>query len=113
MIRRVRAMAWASIGMAAVAVVVWSSTMTVGMVNRGSPMYYVLGIHVSRQLSLAAGVGSLALLCISVLLLAWCTMLEFRRRFRIRNGLCTSCGYDLRASSEVCPECGQSVRGGE
>ena len=29
-----------------------------------------------------------------------------RRRKRIAAGLCARCGYDLRASAEICPECG-------
>ena len=28
------------------------------------------------------------------------------RRFRVSQGLCVNCGYDLRGSSERCPECG-------
>lgn len=36
-------------------------------------------------------------------------MLQRRARLRRQHGLCGRCGYDLRASSERCPECGTPV----
>jgi hypothetical protein len=37
---------------------------------------------------------------------ALCAWRHARRRHRESNGLCRSCGYDLRATPDTCPECG-------
>jgi len=46
----------------------------------------------------------LVMLFCSTLWLAWMPL--HRRRKRKKLGLCVKCGYDLRGSSERCPECG-------
>lgn len=43
-------------------------------------------------------------------LLIWRHLLRRRRR---RSQRCIACGYDLRASSDRCPECGASISAGD
>jgi hypothetical protein len=50
----------------------------------------------------------LALVVFAVLPVAW-VFSWFRGRSRGREGLCAVCGYDLRASSGRCPECGNVI----
>jgi hypothetical protein len=45
----------------------------------------------------------------TLLMLGILTIAIVRKRRRLREGCCVTCGYDLRASPERCPECGTPV----
>ena len=58
----------------------------------------VIPFWVPTMLSLVLAVPALALARRSAV-----------RAYRKRNGLCLYCGYDIRESTERCPECGRTI----
>jgi hypothetical protein len=53
--------------------------------------------------------GSLILAAMLTYAIDWLRR-QHRRRARLRSGLCPACGYDLRASTDRCPECGTPAK---
>ena len=67
----------------------------------GNPWMYPI-TSVSMDLGTLAVVFALPPIVVGLVALRrW-----WRRRRRLAAGLCASCGYDLRATPELCPECG-------
>ena len=66
---------------------------------------------VRRSVSLAAVAGAAAVWPVAVLFSRLVSRWRRWRRWRARaaRGLCARCGYDLRASPNRCPECGQTA----
>ena len=73
-----------------------------------SRILFGVGFALAAAISLMGAASSLFLL-IPLFCLATAALLyaELRRIRLIRQKICVHCGYDLRASKERCPECGE------
>jgi hypothetical protein len=60
---------------------------------------------------LVLGLPLIALVVIALLLVVVRVRAANRRRIsgRYANGLCMKCGYDIRATINKCPECGEDL----
>jgi hypothetical protein len=93
------------------AIPTWSRWGFKGYVWRSDPSVGSLEHHVASVRMLVVPAWSLCLLA-AVLPSSWVAVTARRRMIgrRLRQNLCPSCGYDLRATPERCPECGIELR---
>lgn len=72
----------------------------------------ILHSHDSYFIFLGAQFPYWTPICLTAALpIAWLLDFAYRRMFKKAPpaGLCPACGYDLRASTERCPECGRMI----
>lgn len=79
----------------------------VGIQTGEDALFDYFGTEVTcRGYAVIVPYGGLAL--VFAVLPARCLIRHLRRRYRRGKSLCVACGYDLRASTARCPECGRA-----
>jgi hypothetical protein len=62
-----------------------------------------------KQSSYVAAPSWVVVLLLAILPIAWSRRRFYAWRSRQREGCCPTCGYDLRATPDRCPECGTAA----
>jgi hypothetical protein len=77
--------------------------------GRGLQTLQRIAAHIIRTVELVRDLVLIAsgLMLAGYVVFAWRRARERRRRWR--QDLCPACGYDVRASTEKCPECGTPI----
>ncbi len=76
----------------------------------GQPMGFDAGFYLPNAGSFGQGVSvSIPFWLLFTLAAIPTALLWHRDRRTVKPGCCLTCGYDLRASKKICPECGTGI----